>query len=103
MSGFDHPEPSGGQTPSGQGPVRSEAGHEPPDDLLAAWLDSEGFTDGSDETRVFLDRLARTSDAAGRPEAAENIRRHMRRADSEGGRPPADSFEEAGTEDPPQT
>ncbi|CAM5423393.1 MULTISPECIES: hypothetical protein [Streptomyces] len=102
MSGFDHPEPGDGQAPSGHGPIRSAAGQEqPPTDSLAAWLDGEGFTDGSDETRVFLDRLARMSDAAGRPEAAENIRRHMRRADHEGGRTPADPFEEAATEDPP--
>lgn len=100
MSGFDHPEQGGGQTPPGHGPIRPAAGQEPPADLLAAWLDSEGFTEGSDETRVFLDRLARTSDAAGRPEAAENIRRHMRRPDHEGGRPPADPSE-TGTEDPP--
>ncbi|MFI7239556.1 hypothetical protein [Streptomyces cyaneofuscatus] len=102
MSGFGHPEPGGRQAPPGHGPVRSAAGQEPPvTDSLAAWLDVEGFTDGSDETRVFLDRLARMSDAAGRPEAAENIRRHLRRADHEGGRPPADPFEEAGTENPP--
>ncbi|HWU10096.1 MAG TPA: hypothetical protein VN520_27605 [Streptomyces sp.] len=100
MSGFDHPEPGGGQTPPGHGPIRPAAGQEPPADLLAAWLDSEGFTEGTDETRVFLDRLARTSDAAGRPEAAENIRRHMRRTGHEGGRPPADPSE-TGTEDPP--
>ncbi|MCX4519428.1 hypothetical protein OG402_17720 [Streptomyces anulatus] len=100
MSGFDHPEPGGVQTPPGHGPIRPAAGQEPPVDLLTAWLDSEGFTEGSDETRVFLDRLARTSDAAGRPEAAESIRRHMRRAGHEGGRPPADSSE-TGTEDPP--
>lgn len=100
MSGFDHPEPGGVQTPPGHGPIRPAAGQEPPVDLLTAWLDSEGFTEGSDETRVFLDRLARTSDAAGLPEAAESIRRHMRRVGHEGGRPPADSSE-TGTEDPP--
>ncbi|WP_274031098.1 hypothetical protein [Streptomyces sp. MMBL 11-1] len=100
MSGFDHPDPGAGQTLPCHGPTRSAAGQEPPADLLAAWLDSEGFTEGSDETRVFLDRLARTSDAAGRPEAAENIRRHMRRSDHEGGRPPAESSETV-TEDPP--
>ncbi|MFD4241247.1 hypothetical protein ACFWP3_06590 [Streptomyces sp. NPDC058525] len=100
MSGFDHPEPGGGQTSPVHGPIRPAARQEPPADLLAAWLDSEGFTEGSDETRVFLDRLARTSDAAGRPEAAENIRRHMRRADHEDGRPPADPSE-TGTEDSP--
>jgi hypothetical protein len=99
MSGFDHPEQDGGQAPPGHGPNRSAAGQEPPADLLAAWLDSEGFTEGSDETRVFLDRLARTSDAAGRPEAAENIRRHMRRTGHEGGHSPADPSE-AGTEGP---
>lgn len=104
MSGFGHPEPGGGQTPAGHGPICSEARQEPPPtDSLAAWLDGEGFTDGSDETRVFLDRLARMSDAAGRPEAAENIRRHMRRDDHEGGRTPADRFAEAGAEDPPPT
>ncbi|MFF2716565.1 hypothetical protein [Streptomyces sp. NPDC058011] len=104
MSGFDHPEPGDGQTPASHGPIRSAARQEPPpNDSLAAWLDGEGFTDGSDETRVFLDRLARMSDAAGRPEAAENIRRHMRRADHEGGRNPADPFGEAGMEDPPPT
>ncbi|MYR38219.1 hypothetical protein GTX14_19535 [Streptomyces sp. SID4944] len=102
MSGFDHPEPGGGQTPPGHGPIRPAAGQEPPADLLAAWLDSEGFTEGSDETRVFLDRLARTSDAAGRPEAAENIRRHMRRTDGRSGHPPADLWETS-TEDPPPT
>ncbi len=98
MSGFDHPEPGSGQTPQGHGPIRPAA-EQISADLLTAWLDSEGFTEGSDETRVFLDRLARTSDAAGQPEAAESIRRHMRRTDHEGGRPPADSSE-AGTEDP---
>ncbi|WP_339152577.1 hypothetical protein WID27_18015 [Streptomyces sp. F41] len=102
MSGFDHPEPGGGQSPSGHGPIRPAAGQEPPADLLAAWLDSEGFTEGSDETRVFLDRLARTSDAAGRPEAAENIRRHMSRIAHKGGRPSADPSE-TGTEDPQPT
>ncbi|NEC17413.1 hypothetical protein [Streptomyces parvus] len=100
MSGFDHPEPGGGQIPPDHGPIRPAAGQEPPADLLAAWLDSEGFTEGSAETRVFLDRLARTSDAAGRPEAAESIRRHMRRTDHEGGCAPADPSD-AGTEDPP--
>ncbi|MFD0383431.1 hypothetical protein ACFQ2B_16815 [Streptomyces stramineus] len=100
MSGFDHPEPGGGQTPPDHGPIRPAAGQEPPTDLLAAWLDSEGFTEGSDETRVFLDRLARTSDAAGWPEAAENIRRYMRRTDYGGGRPSAGPSE-TGTEDPP--
>ncbi|MEW1615322.1 hypothetical protein [Streptomyces sp. NPDC088744] len=100
MSGFDHPQPGGGQTPPGHGPIRPAAGQEPPADLLAAWLDSEGFTEGSAETRVFLDRLARTSDAAGRPEAAENIRRHMRQTDHEDRRPPVDPSE-TGTEDPP--
>ncbi|MFJ9111081.1 hypothetical protein [Streptomyces sp. NPDC102283] len=100
MSGFDHPEPGGGQNPPDLGPIRPAAGQEPPADLLAAWLDSEGFTGGSDETRVFLDRLARTSDAAGRPEAAEHIRRHMRRTAHEGGRPSAGPSE-TDTEDPP--
>ncbi|MET9493850.1 hypothetical protein [Streptomyces sp. NPDC006552] len=100
MGGLDHPEPGAGETPPGHGPVPSGEGQEPPADLLAAWLDSEGFTEGSDETRVFLDRLARTSDAAGRPEAAENIRRHMCRADHEDGRPPA-APAKTGTEDPP--
>lgn len=100
MSGFDHPEPGGGQTAPGHGPICPAGGHEPAADLLAAWLDSEGFTEGSDETRVFLDRLARTSDAAGRPEAAENIRRYMRRTDHEGGPPPARPSE-TDTEDPP--
>ncbi|MGW9452753.1 hypothetical protein [Streptomyces sp. NPDC055632] len=100
MSGFDHPESGGGQTSPVHGPIRPAERQAPSADLLAAWLDSEGFTEGSDETRVFLDRLARTSDAAGRPEAAENIRRHMRLADHEDGRPPADPSE-TGTEDPP--
>ncbi|CAL9513415.1 hypothetical protein [Streptomyces sp. enrichment culture] len=103
MSGFDHPEPGGGQTPPDHDPIRPAARQEFPADLLAAWLDSEGFTEGSAETRVFLDRLARTSDAAGRPEAAENIRKHMRRTNHEGGCPPAD-LSHAGTEDlPPAT
>ncbi|MFJ2023768.1 hypothetical protein ACIODW_08140 [Streptomyces sp. NPDC087897] len=100
MNGFDHPEPGGGQDLSGHGPIRPAAGQEPQADLLAAWLDSEGFTEGADETRVFLDRLARTSDAAGRPEAAENIRRYMRRTDHEAGRSSADPTE-TGTEEPP--
>ncbi|MFD4014754.1 hypothetical protein ACFWRX_26845 [Streptomyces albidoflavus] len=101
-SGFDHPEPGDGQTPAGHGPIGSPAGQEPPPtDSLAAWLDGEGFTGGSDETRVFLDRLARMSDAAGRPEAAENIRRHMRRVDRDGGGTPAPPSAEAGMEDPP--
>ncbi|MFJ5050219.1 hypothetical protein [Streptomyces sp. NPDC088719] len=100
MDGFDHPQPDGEQTSSVHGPIRPAAGHEPSADLLAAWLDSEGFAEGSDETRVFLDRLARTSDAAGRPEAAESIRRHMRRAEHVGGRPSAGPSE-TDTEDPP--
>ncbi|MFE4451885.1 hypothetical protein [Streptomyces sp. NPDC056796] len=103
MTGFDHPEPGGGQTVPGHGPIRPAAGQEPPADLLAAWLDSEGFTEGSDETRVFLDRLARTSDAAGRPEAAENIRRHMRRAGHEGGRSSSGPSETVTENQPPVT
>ncbi|MFI2117240.1 hypothetical protein ACH489_22535 [Streptomyces rubiginosohelvolus] len=103
-SGFDHPEPGDGQAPAGHGPIRSAASQEPPPtDSLAAWLDGEGFADGSDETRVFLDRLARMSDAAGRPEAAENIRRHVRRVDHAGGRTAGTPFADAGTEDPPPT
>lgn len=94
MGGFDHPGQIGDEAPESHGPNHSATGHEPPpSDHLSGLLDDMGFPEGAAETAVFLDRLARMSDAAGRPDAAEDIRRHMRRETHESGRSPADLFE----------
>ncbi|MFD7103981.1 hypothetical protein [Streptomyces celluloflavus] len=103
MGGFEHPEPIDEEAPPVSGSSHAGAERQPPlSDHLSVWLDEMGFAEGSAERAAFLHRLARMSDAAGRPEAAENIRMNMRGEGEGGGHTPADSFE-GGAEEPTST
>ncbi|MFI5616198.1 hypothetical protein [Streptomyces sp. NPDC051567] len=99
--GFDHPEPIGEEAPPPSWPGQGRAGHQPPIDTLSVLLDEMGLAEGTTERAVFLYRLAGISDAAGRPEAAENIRMNLRGAGQDGGHTSAGSFEDSGEEPPP--
>ncbi|MFH8992926.1 hypothetical protein [Streptomyces sp. NPDC017940] len=92
--GFDHPEAFGvGAVPGGDC-NRPTAERSPSmSKHLSDWMESMGLDEGSAEGTAFLHRLAQMSDAAGRSEAAENIRRKMRGAGREEGSPAADPFE----------
>ncbi|MFE4176453.1 hypothetical protein ACFRR7_31120 [Streptomyces sp. NPDC056909] len=99
--GFDHPEPIGEETPPGGDSSRPTAEHQPwTSDHLSGWMASVGIDEGSVEGAAFLHRLAQISDAAGRPEAAENIRRKVRGEGREGGASATGPFED-GPPDPP--
>ncbi|MFD7495620.1 hypothetical protein ACFV8T_24910 [Streptomyces sp. NPDC059832] len=77
--GFDHPEPIGEETVPSDDSNWLAADQQPSmSDQLSSWMESMGIDEGSVEGTVFLHRLAQMSDAAGRPEAAENIRRKTR-------------------------
>lgn len=83
--GFDHPAPIGEETAQSGDPHRPTAEQQPiTSDQLYRWMESMGIDEGSVEGATFLHRLAQMSDAAGRPEAAENIRRRMRREGQKG-------------------
>ena len=79
VGGLDHPEPIGDET-AATGPSRQAAAEHQHSvgDQLTGLLASMGIDEGSVEGAVFLRRLAEMSEAAGRQEAAENIRSRMR-------------------------
>lgn len=79
VGGFDHPEPVG-EEPVATGPAHRPAAEYQHSvrDQLTSLLASMGIDEGSIEGAVFLRRLAEISEAAGRSEAAENIRSRMR-------------------------
>ncbi|MFJ9211471.1 hypothetical protein [Streptomyces sp. NPDC102264] len=98
--GFDHPEQFGEETPPGGDSIRPTAEQQPPtSDRLSGWMEDLGIDEESVEGAAFLHRLAQISDAAGRPEAAENIRRKLRREGRGGGASAAGPFE-GGPSDP---
>lgn len=73
--GFDHPQPFDEPMPS-QGPDtrRADVRGNP----VSTLLDEMGFPQGSEERAAFVHRLARTSEAMGRPDAAEALRRDLK-------------------------
>ncbi|MFB7654022.1 MULTISPECIES: hypothetical protein [unclassified Streptomyces] len=89
VGGLDHPEPISEETaetgPSHWSAVKDQ--HSMGDEL-SGLLASMGIDEGSVEGAVFLRRLAEMSEAAGRPEAAENIRRRVRAEGREEAPPP---------------
>ncbi|MFD9487538.1 hypothetical protein ACFWBX_26935 [Streptomyces sp. NPDC059991] len=93
VGGLDHPEPVGEET-AVTGPSHRPAAEyqHSMGDQLTDLLASMGIDEGSVEGAVFLRRLAEMSEAAGRPEAAENIRRRMR-AEKQEEAPPRDHGE----------
>ncbi|WP_059010454.1 hypothetical protein [Streptomyces specialis] len=74
----------------------SDPGQAEPDDTLfehiSGLMDDLGFAHGSDERRVFMHRMARSAEAAGRRAAAERIRQDLKadRSGADGPPPPAD-------------
>ncbi|MGW1842680.1 hypothetical protein [Streptomyces sp. NPDC001966] len=99
--GFDHPEPIVEETVPGDDSDWPTADQQPSmSDQLSSWMESMGIDEGSVEGTAFLRRLAQMSDAAGRPEAAENIRRKTRGERREERQATADPFEDC-PPDPP--
>lgn len=78
-SGFDYPRLIGEETPPDRGFSQPMMEQQPMmSDHLSGLMASVGIDEGSVEGTAFLHRLAQISDAAGRPEAAESIRRNVR-------------------------
>lgn len=76
--GFGHPESAEGAGASGEARERARGGRQSaPGERVSALLDEMGFAEGSDERAVFVDRLARMSEKAGRPDVAQNMRRNL--------------------------
>ncbi|MFJ6868418.1 hypothetical protein ACIQRS_30095 [Streptomyces termitum] len=80
-TGFGHPEPVDDEP----APVHTAEDAAPPEadqrasqEHLSAWMDGLGFEGGTAERAAFLHRIAVISEAAGRTDAAENIRREAR-------------------------
>ncbi|MFD8821656.1 hypothetical protein ACFV1C_04710 [Streptomyces sp. NPDC059605] len=81
--GFGHPEPLDDEIPPREETrTRSEGYSPPPGERASALLDEMGFPQGSAERAAFVHRLARMSDEAGRSDAAESIRRVLRREEN---------------------
>ncbi|MFH8608841.1 hypothetical protein ACH4D5_15310 [Streptomyces sp. NPDC018029] len=99
MDGLAHPEPTGEETGEVGPSHRSAADYQSSmDDPLTSLLASIGIDEGSVEGAVFLRRLMEMSEAAGRPEAAENIRRRMHAVRQE--EAPSRGYGEPGDHDP---
>ncbi|MGW3007444.1 hypothetical protein ACWC9R_01190 [Streptomyces sp. NPDC001219] len=99
--GFGHPEPIGEDAlPGGDSSRPTEERQPSMSDQLSSLMDSMGIAEGSVEGAAFLHRLAQMSDAVGRPEAAETIRRNMRAKGREGGATSAGSFKDCPPDQP---
>ncbi|MFH8369251.1 hypothetical protein [Streptomyces sp. NPDC018031] len=78
VGGFRHPEPPEGHSASEEPPGHGRSGQRwAPSERVSALLDEMGFAPGSDARAVFVDRLARMSEKAGRPDVAEDMRRDL--------------------------
>ncbi|MFJ4962660.1 hypothetical protein ACIP6P_09400 [Streptomyces sp. NPDC088729] len=99
--GFDHPEPIGEAMASAGGPGRPGADPQTAlSDQLSELLGSLGIDEGSAEGEAFLHRCARASEAVGRPEAAESIRRTLRGDGGWGGATASGPFDGSAPEPP---
>ncbi|KUL51045.1 hypothetical protein ADL22_06820 [Streptomyces sp. NRRL F-4489] len=85
LGGFAHPDPaeeSGERSmPADQAANERHHRRATPGEHISGLLDELGFVPGSDERAAFVHRLARMSEAAGRPEAADSILRDLRSED----------------------
>ncbi|MGW2628633.1 hypothetical protein ACWC2K_04780 [Streptomyces chattanoogensis] len=78
VGGFGHPEPEEGAAVSEEREENLRRSWQAaPSEHVSALLDEMGFAQGSDERAVFVDRLARMSEKAGRPDVAQNMRRNL--------------------------
>ncbi|MGW1275768.1 hypothetical protein ACWD4V_02250 [Streptomyces tsukubensis] len=76
--GFGHPDPFDLNADPDHAPDRPLAGHRAASSAhVSALLDEMDLPEGSDERVAFIHRLARVSEASGRPEAADTIRRDL--------------------------